>query len=332
MERKKYHITHLGKELNTTHWYDLSTEECNSLRKEYYKKPVFDLVAKNFKSLFKGKNVVSNIIRYYVKDLMAKVKLYTAKWSIEEVLQSDDLIRYFYSRTLSNNKVYPRKHTTIRNFEIALRLSGGGVAMKPSNFPMKTVDHILKCYNTNDNYYDFSCGWGIRMLSSMKHKINYYGTDPNNILVERLNEIHEDYDAVNKVNTFVDIRCQGSEVFVPKWKGKMGLIFSSPPYYNLEDYKVGEQSTKGKTYEEWLDQYMYRTLKNCKDYLTDDGYLLINVKNFSKYKLYDDVLKLAESLELEYIGYEILKNITRPSSKVNLNTDEKIMILSKISF
>ena len=77
---------------------------------------------------------------------------------------------------------------------------------------------------------------------------------------------------------------------------------------------------------------MYRTLKNCKDYLTDDGYLLINVKNFSKYKLYDDVLKLAESLELEYIGYEILKNITRPSSKVNLNTDEKIMILSKISF
>ena len=332
MERKKYHITHLGKELNTTHWYDLSTEECNSLRKEYYKKPVFDLVAKNFKSLFKGKNVVSNIIRYYVKDLMAKVKLYTAKWSIEEALQSNELIRYFYSRILSSDKVYPKKKTLKKNFETALSISGGRVAMKPSNFPMKTVDHILKCYNTNDNYYDFSCGWGIRMLSSMKHKINYYGTDPNNILVERLNEIHEDYDAVNKVNTFVDIRCQGSEVFVPKWKGKMGLIFSSPPYYNLEDYKVGEQSIEGKTYEEWLDQYMYRTLKNCKDYLTDDGYLLINVKNFSKYKLYDDVLKLAESLELEYIGYEILKNITRPSSKVNLNTDEKIMILSKISF
>ena len=329
MERKKYHITHLGKELNTTHWYDLSTEECNSLRKEYYKKPVFDLVAKNFKSLFKGKNVVSNIIRYYVKDLMAKVNLYTAKWSIEEALQSNELIRYFYSRILSSDKVYPKKKTLKKNFETALSISGGRVAMKPSNFPMKTVDHILKCYNTNDNYYDFSCGWGIRMLSSMKHKINYYGTDPNNILVERLNEIHEDYDAVNKVNTFVDIRCQGSEVFVPKWKGKMGLIFSSPPYYNLEDYKVGEQSIEGKTYEEWLDQYMYRTLKNCKDYLTDDGYLLINVKNFSIFKIYDDTLSLAKSLELEYKGYEVLKNITRPSSKVNLNTDEKIMIFGK---
>ena len=58
--------------------------------------------------------------------------------------------------------------------------------MKPSNFPIKTVDYIINKYNINDKYYDFSCGWGVRLLSSFRNNISYYGTDPNNILVQRL--------------------------------------------------------------------------------------------------------------------------------------------------
>ena len=74
MEHKKYHITYLDKTLHTDHWYDLSVKECNLIRKEYYEKPDFDLIKKNFKLIYKGSTNVSHIVNYYIKDLMAKVK------------------------------------------------------------------------------------------------------------------------------------------------------------------------------------------------------------------------------------------------------------------
>ena len=136
MKNKKYQITHLGKTLNTDHWYDLPEDKCLQLKAAYYEKPDFDLVKKNLESVYNGGTIIGTITSYYVKDLMAKVKLESPRWSIEEVFESIDLIRYFWSRVLSSDKVYPKTDSDIKNFEAALRLSGGGVAMKPSNYPI----------------------------------------------------------------------------------------------------------------------------------------------------------------------------------------------------
>jgi hypothetical protein len=329
-KNKKYQITHLGKTLNTDHWYDLPEDKCLQLKAEYYKKPDFDLVKKNLESVYNGGTVISTITSYYVKDLMAKVKLESPRWSIEEVFESIDLIRYFWSRVLSSDKVYPKTDSDIKNFEAALRLSGGGVAMKPSNYPIKSVDSILSRYNINDKYYDFSCGWGVRMLSSLRNNVEYYGTDPNNLLVERLNQMATDYNTVNGTSAKHDIRCHGSQTFVPEWENTIGVAFSSPPYFNLEDYKIGDQSFKpGTTYQEWLDNYLRPTLENIKKYLVDDGKMLINIKDFLDYKLCADTRAIAESLGFHYVETLTLKNITRPSAKVDLNTDEGIMVFSK---
>lgn len=138
---------------------ELSVEGCQEIRDAYYKKPEFKQVERNLRAIHVGGTKISEVTNYYVKDLMAQVKLYSPKWSIAEAIECDDLVRYFYSRTLASEKVYPSSNTLIKNFETALRLSGGGVAMKPSNFPMKTVDGILETYNVNNRYYDFSSGW-----------------------------------------------------------------------------------------------------------------------------------------------------------------------------
>ena len=62
-------------------------------------------------------------------------------------------------------------------------------------------------------------------------------------------------------------------------KNKIGLIFTSPPYYALEDYKFGEQSIKSNsTYVDWLNNYMDKTIKNAKSYLIEDG-VLANVQS-----------------------------------------------------
>lgn len=329
MKNKKYEITFLGKTLYTDHYYPLSKNECNKIRQEYYKKPELELVEQNLRDVYNFKQNISFIMDYYLREVIDKVTLYSAKWSIEEVLKCDDLIRYFYSRMQSNKKVYPEYYSDIKNFKTSLRISGGRVVMKASNFPIQTVDQILKKYNINNNFYDFSCGWGIRMLSSLRNEVNYYGTDPNHILIKKLKNIHKKYDKVNNTNTFIDIRCMGSEEYVKEWKNKFGLIFSSPPYFILEDYKLGNQSIKNKNYDEWLELYLLPTMKNCKKYLINGGYLLVNIKNILDYDLYDDTKNIIKGLDLKYIGYKKLKNIKRPSVKENINTDEKIMIFQK---
>jgi len=333
---KKYKIEHMGRILHTNHFNkNISDDICQEIREKYQEKPKKTLADRNLKKIHNGGTMVNHITGFYIRDLMDKVKLYSAKWSIEEMLQSNDLIRYFYSRILSSKKVYPEKLGLHSNFKTAIRISGGGVVMKPSNFPMKTIDYILNKYNLNNNYYDFSCGWGVRMLSSFKYGeegIKYYGTDPNFMLVERLIQIHKDYQNVNKVSRFIDIRCQGSEVLVQEWKNKIGLIFSSPPYYCLEDYKIGNQSIKNRTYKEWLKEYVGETLNNCWYYLIKGGYLLINIKNVLKYSILDDIVELINcGKKFKFIKFEKLVNNKRPSSKKKINTDEQIIVAKKLS-
>lgn len=330
MKNKKYEITFLGKTLYTDHYYPLTKNQCNKIRQEYYQKPKMELVEQNLRDIYEFKQNVSYIMDYYLRELIDKVKLYSAKWSIEEVLKCDDLIRYYYSRVIANKKVYPEHFPLIKNFKTALRISGGGVAMKASNFPIKTVDQIIEKYNVNNNFYDFSCGWGIRMLSALRNEVNYYGTDPNHHLIKKLQNIHTKYDKINKTHTFIDVRCVGSEEYMSEWRNKMGLIFSSPPYFILEDYKIGNQSIKNcNNYDDWIELYLKATMKNCKKYLIKGGYLLVNIKNILDYDLYDDTKNIISSLGLKYIGFKKLKNIKRPSSNENINTDEKIMIFQR---
>lgn len=213
-----------------------------------------------------------------------------------------------------------------------MRLGGKGVASKPTNFPISTIDYILKNYNVNNNYYDFSCGWGVRMLSAMRNNINYFGTDPNYMLVDRLNKLHKDYDEINKTKTNVNIKCQGSEIFIPEWEGTIGVAFSSPPYFSLEDYKIGQQSYKeGMKYEDWTENYLTKTILNIHKYLINNGYLLININNYDKYNLVEDTKKICEENGFIYLESLQLKNIKRIKSTGELgDNSEKIMVFKKM--
>lgn len=321
-----------GKALKTKHCYEISNEEYLKIKNEYYEKPNFNEVEREFKKLYEGGSKHSNITNYYVKDLMAKVQVYYNKWSIEDVFECKELIEFFISKTLENKKIYPDKDSIVKKIETALRLGGKGVASKPSNFPIKTIDMILEKYNVNNYWYDFSCGWGDRLLGALKNKCNYLGTDPNYLLCERLQQMTKDYKKANNLNRgLIQIKSQGSEIFVPEWENKVGLAFSSPPYFYLEDYKIGNQSYKeGTSYESWKENYLRKTIQNIKRYLIDNGYFIININNFLNFDLVGDTTKIAE--EEGFKLKEILKldNIKRTNSKEGFNDNsEKILVFMK---
>lgn len=273
--------------------------------------------------------MVDKVTRYYFRDIMAKTRLKNAKWTVEEVFESKDLLGIFKAKTQTNSRVFDSPDL-ITNIDTAIRLGGHNIATMPPNFPMKIVRSILKKYNVNNNWYDFSCGWGVRLLGAITTGINYFGTDPNYLLTERLNQLVEDYKVNIGLKSTVDIRTQGSEIFIPEWENKIGLAFSSPPYFDLEDYTIGKQSYRaGVSYEEWKTNYLYPTLQNIYKYLTDNGILAFNIKNGKTYMLADDTKELATQCGFQCVDIELLTNNQRITSSGLINNAENIFIFKK---
>lgn len=75
-----------------------------------------------------------------------------------------------------------------------MRLGGNPFCKFPLNYPINNIDYILSKYNVNNNWYDYSCGWGARLTGALKNKVNYFGTDPNYLLVDRLKQLASDWN------------------------------------------------------------------------------------------------------------------------------------------
>lgn len=327
----KYTIEHLNKQFTTKHFSLISNEKCEEIRLKFLEKPEWDDVINQMCKLKFGGKKTNIIIDYYIKTVMYKAKLKGCKWSIHEFLQSNDLIRFLKGK-VDNNPNFYKHPDEIVNLKTVLRLSPSGTAAKVSNFPYNTMLKILKKFNRNNNYYDYSCGWGIRLLSSLSNNINYFGTDPNFELTKQLNQLSTDFINITGSKSKTDIRTQGSEEFVKEWENKIGLAFSSPPYFDLEDYQIGNQSINNKSYQEWLSDYWENTVINIKKYLISDGYFLLNMKNLKDYSLLTDMQNLIEKHGFIYQESLLLKNINRPIlNQNNKNTDEQIVVYKKKS-
>jgi hypothetical protein len=317
--------------VETKNYVEVSEEERQLLQEQYYEKPDKDLVIKQFKKIYADGVMMDKITKYYFRPLMAQTQIYTAKWTVADIFESRELLGMFKAKTLNNKKVFPDDKPLIKNIQTAIDIGGKGYAKIPTQFPIKACKEILCKYNVNGNFYDFSCGWGARLVGALSKNINYFGTDPNYLLVDKLNELAKDWHEKVSNKSSVDIRPVGSENLQKDWIGKMGLAFSSPPYFNLEDYKIGKQSyTDGMSYSTWLENYLYPTINNVREYLIPNGYFCINIKSFNGNPLVEDVLAYSEKNGFELVDKVPLKNIKRPKSVGgSTDSDEIIYVFKK---
>jgi hypothetical protein len=326
----KYIINYLGKEFKTIHYYKLNKKQYQEIRNKFWAKPDFEDVKKQMIKLKNG-GVKNNFIhKYYFYDIASECKLKNSKWSIKEFMDSDDLISFAIGKIKNNEEFFKTSKVIERKLEAVLRLSPSGTAAKLSNFPLKTILEVLNEYNINNNYYDFSCGWGVRLNGSLIKDVNYFGTDPNSKLYKKLVEFGNNFKEVTGSKSEIDIKCHGSEILVPEWENKIGLAFSSPPYFDLEDYKIGNQSIKNRNYEKWLKEYWEETVQNIDKYLIKGGYFLLNIKSIKNYDLYNDMKNIIMKHGFNYIKSIELKNINRIFLKQNnKHTNEEIIVFQK---
>lgn len=220
------------------------------------------------------------------------------------------------------------------------------------NFPPLIAKFLYSKYTKHIkepriNIFDPSSGWGGRIVGAMSMEedrhIHYIGTDPNtdNILASgqsRYAFIADTFlDAVAKDNLIVkwmggnththQVFRQGSEEIgkdpeFQKYKGKIDLVFTSPPYFAKELYSEDpEQSaTKYNTLDTWVQGFLRPTLTTAVAWLKKDRYLLWNIADVKMgdkgtylplEQLSSDILK---ELGMTYVGVEKMALMNMPGS------------------
>jgi hypothetical protein len=222
-------------------------------------------------------------------------------------------------------------------FPIGLKAFRVSFCQYATNFPPLVAKFIYEKfteeYKNRDtiHVWDPSSGWGGRLLGalSVKHDrhITYLGNDPNtdHNTYDGRNKYHEIYDfyvnTVDKGGLFPEPHTDfkfwqsGSEVMqydeeFQKYKGKLSLVFTSPPYFCKEAYSEDlEQSYKKfDTYDVWKKEFLYETLKTAYEWLEKDGYLVWNI---SDVKIGKNILPLVDdSVEIcEKLGFKRLDDL-----------------------
>jgi len=220
------------------------------------------------------------------------------------------------------------------------RLSCGQPAV---NFPALTAKWLYENYTNHIDQeepfvvYDSSSGWGGRIIGAMssRKKVHYVGTDPNpDNYIQELGKSRYEYvadfynrncvdDFSDTFGKFFSVEKQGNtyEVFqdgselikdnpeFQKYKGKLDFAFTSPPYFNREQYSQDEnQSFKAYgEYEDWRDNFLRPTLTTIYEYLKNDRYCVWNIADIkigsnTYYPLEQDSIDILTELGMEYKG------------------------------
>jgi hypothetical protein len=122
-----------------------------------------------------------------------------------------------------------------------------------------------------------------------------------------------------------------SSVFRSKYKHHFDVVFFSPPYYRLELYSGGKQSTdEYASYEEWLEKYWKQTVQLCHHVLVKGGrlcYILSGYGTTENYNLLGDMNRITE----QYFKYQSKQPMYNKDVHVTTHreTAEMIMIFTK---
>lgn len=184
----------------------------------------------------------------------------------------------------------------------------------------------------NGIIYDYSSGFGGRMLGALSSNNNYkyIAVQPNSDTYYNLLQLGQIIEGItNRAGSF-QIYKQGSENFIPK--EKIDFAFSCPPFFDLQRYsdEPTQSIVKFPQYEDWLEYYVRPTIKNCYISLKQNGIFAVDLMNYQKgnikFYLIEDWLKIAK--QEGFFLKQVCNNNTRNRKKQD-NDKEKILIFTK---
>ena len=265
------------------------------------------------------------------------------------------VVKYLYNIRWYNTEdgIFPR---IVQAFRL-------GLGQPAVNFPALTAKWIYENYTNHIeqdeplHIYDSSAGWGGRIAGAMssRKKTHYIGTDPNpdnfipklgisryeymaNYYNKTCIDTHSDvltsfFEVKSNANTF-ELFQDGSELIhnnpdFQKYKGKLDLSFTSPPYFNREQYSQDENQSfiAYSQYDDWRENFLKPTLTTIYEYSKSDRYILWNIASIkvgkdTYFELEEDSIKILKELGAEYKGK--LKMCMAAMIGANVNKRESV--------
>ena len=252
-----------------------------------------------------------------------------------EELRDTGILKDFHLNNISSDfKIYKffeiryyKKDTKVFNKLIhTLRISFNN---QPTNFSPIISKFLFDKYlpeNRESVVYDPCSGFGGRLLGSLmsKNKIHYIGTDVNSSLFEPVNSYETLGGFVkNNIgceNTFSVEKRSSDEMDnsteLNKYKGKVDMVLTSPPYFSKEMYSSDKEQSyiKYPNYKSWIEGYLFKTFKIVHDNLKVGGYCFINISdvniNKRELSLEIDTIRILEQIGFKY-EYQIGMTMNR---------------------
>lgn len=144
----------------------------------------------------------------------------------------------------------------------------------------------VKLFNST-HILDFSSGWGDRLIGALAANVKYYcGVDPNPCLHPNYKNIVKKFGKNRKTETkLIESAFEKLDKIPDK---PYDLIFTSPPYFILEQYTdYKDQSTKNyRNLDDWFNKFLKKSLDICWDKLVVGGYMIIIINNIRNYPDY----------------------------------------------
>ena len=200
-------------------------------------------------------------------------------------------------------------HSTPYRSEIRRMLIMTGGLGNVTKYRTVTAKSIVKFYDAK-KVLDPCIGWGGRMLGALAAGAEYVGCEPDPKTVAGLRGILDDLPS--DVKQRAKIIAQPAELGLDG-VGVFDMVLTSPPYFNLEVYTGGDQSTnKYKTWEMWTENWLKAVILKGLASLKEGGVSCWSVKNFKTDKAYPlaDVVKEIH----KKAGWNLVKTVVMKGS------------------
>jgi 16S rRNA G966 N2-methylase RsmD len=149
---------------------------------------------------------------------------------------------------------------------------------------------------------DPSAGWGDRLCGAAASGVvgEYIGIDPNETLYQGYSNIVDNHAG----NMRVRILSMGSQELPYESEKSVDLVFTSPPYRDLEKYSnaATQSSNLFATSESWLNRFMYETLERTYYRLKPNRYYMLHIRDTRSDMLVSPIHEKLLSMGAKYEG------------------------------
>jgi tRNA1(Val) A37 N6-methylase TrmN6 len=159
-----------------------------------------------------------------------------------------------------------------------------------NNFRISVSLTVLEFFGAK-RWLDISAGWGDRLIAAIGANLErYVGVDPNDCLQEYYKEIIDTVADTDKRNRFTILQGGFEKIELPN--EKFDIVFSSPPFFDLEVYSTSRDDSllNYSTKKQWYHNFLIPSLDKAIYHLDKNGWLVLYMGEGGGEKVLDKMI------------------------------------------